>query len=187
MEATLDPLTALVVIDLQKALQGLQAAPHLMADVIDRAAALAAAFRSRDLPVVLVNATGRPPGRTEQRRNATSEAAPPADWADLIDALDAQPDDHRVTKKCWGAFHGTDLDLILRERGVTQIVLAGVATSLGVESTARAAYEHGYNVLLAIDAMTDRDPEAHANSVDRVFPKLGENATTAEILETIGS
>ena len=72
------------------------------------------------------------------------------------------------------------LDGLLRELGVTQVVISGIATSLGVESTARSAHEHGYHVVLATDAMTDRDPAAHANSVDRVFPRLGETATTIE-------
>jgi nicotinamidase-related amidase len=99
--------------------------------------------------------------------------------------MDAQPDDFRVTKLRWGAFYNTSLDAYLQERGVTQVVLAGIATSAGVESTARAAHEHGYHVVLAVDAMTDRDAAAHANSVERIFPKLGETATAAEILDLL--
>ena len=87
-----------------------------------------------------------------------------------------------VTKRNWGAFHGTDLDVQLRRRGVTQIVLGGIATSMGVESTARTAHEHGYHVTLATDAMSDMSPEAHENSVTRVFPRLGGTGTTEEIL-----
>jgi nicotinamidase-related amidase len=87
-----------------------------------------------------------------------------------------------VTKRNWSAFYGTDLDLQLRRRGVTQIVLAGIATSIGVESTARAAHEHGYHVTLATDAMADRDADAHANSIGRIFPRLGETGTTADII-----
>jgi len=87
-----------------------------------------------------------------------------------------------VTKRNWGAFYGTDLDLQLRRRGVTQVVLAGIATSIGVESTARAAHEHGYQVTLATDAMTDLDPEAHRNSIERIFPRLGERGTTDEVI-----
>ena len=91
-----------------------------------------------------------------------------------------------MTKQTWGAFHNTDLDAQLKDRGVTEVVVTGVATTAGVESTARAAYEHGYNVVLATDAMTDTSAEAHANSVERIFPRLGETATTAEILEKLG-
>jgi nicotinamidase-related amidase len=99
--------------------------------------------------------------------------------------LNVQPTDHLITKGTWGAFYGTQLDALLRSLAVTEIVLAGVSTSAGVESTARAAHEHGYNVALAIDAMTDRDADAHRNSVDRIFPRLGETATTAQILEML--
>ena len=182
---TLDPKSALVVIDLQKGLQGVSTADPLD-DIIDRAAELAAAFRRHQLPVVLVNVTGQAPGRTEARRSAGSGVAPPTDYADLVAGLDAQPGDHRITKQRWGAFHDTPLDGLLRELGVTQVVISGIATSLGVESTARSAHEHGYHVVLATDAMTDRDPAAHANSVDRVFPRLGETATTGEILDMLG-
>ena len=181
---TLDPRPALVVIDLQK---GLMAVPtvHPIEKVVDRAARLASAFRRHELLVVLVNATGRAPGRTEAGQARSSDFTPPSDWADLVDELDAQPDDHLVTKLRWGAFHGTSLDAHLQELGVTQVVLAGIATSIGVESTARSAHEHGYHVVLATDAMTDRDPAAHDNSVERIFPKLGETATAAEILDLL--
>ncbi|MET7937244.1 isochorismatase family protein [Streptomyces sp. NPDC005322] len=87
---------------------------------------------------------------------------------------------------CKRAFHGTDLDLRLRRRGVTQVVLGGVATSIGVESTARSAYEHGYHVTLATDAMTDMDAEAHRNSVEKIFPRLGEADSADAILALLG-
>jgi nicotinamidase-related amidase len=70
----------------------------------------------------------------------------------------------------------------LRRRRVTQLVLCGISTSAGVETTARAAFEHGYNVTLAVDAMTDSSADAHCNSVERIFPRLGETGTTAEVL-----
>jgi nicotinamidase-related amidase len=100
--------------------------------------------------------------------------------------LAGHPDDIVVTKRNWGAFHGTDLDVQLRRRGITQIALGGIATSMGVESTARAAHEHGYHVTLAVDAMADMSPEAHENSVVRIFPRLGETGTTDEILALLG-
>jgi nicotinamidase-related amidase len=179
--STLDPTPALVVVDLQK---GLTAYPtiHPFADVVARSAELAAAFRARGFPVVLVNATGRAPGRTEHQ----SPSLPPApDWADIVEELDPQDGDLRVTKQTWGAFHGTTLDAQLRDLGVTQVILTGVSTSAGVETTARAAYEHGYHVVLATDAMTDTDADVHANSITRIFPRLGETATTAEILARV--
>jgi nicotinamidase-related amidase len=178
----MDTTPALVVIDLQ---QGITAMPvaHPIDEIIQRSARLAAAFRRHRLPVVLVTATGVPPGRTETSRPAFT---PPPGWADIVGQLDRQPDDLLVTKQTWGAFHGTSLDAMLRERGVTQIVLAGVATSAGVESTARSAHEHGYHVVLATDAMTDRDGDAHSHSVQRIFPRLGETATSDDILAMLG-
>ena len=179
---TLDATSALVVIDLQKGIVGLPTV-HPIAGVIERAATLAAAFRRRGLPVVLVNVTGGAPGRVEAARTAL---APAPDWAELVAELRPEPGDAIVTKRTWGAFHGTSLDADLRARGVTQIFLAGVATSIGVESTARSAYERGYNVVLVTDAMTDRDAGAHQNSVERIFPRLGETTTTDAVLDILG-
>jgi nicotinamidase-related amidase len=178
---TLDSKPALVVIDLQKGILAFPAV-HPVDEIVQRAASLAAAFRRHRLPVVLVNASGGAPERTDVSRPVVT-ASP--DWADLVEELDAQPDDHLITKQRWGAFHDTPLDARLRDLGVTQIVLAGVATSLGVESTARSAHEHGYHVVLATDAMTDREAAAHDNSIERIFPRLGETATTTEILEML--
>ncbi|KAB0656993.1 isochorismatase family protein [Burkholderia diffusa] len=174
----LDTQTALVVIDLQKGIVALPTA-HPVAPVIERARELLDAFRSRGLPVVLVNVAGSAPGRTQQQVRVD---ALPADWTDLLPELNRQPSDHIVTKKTWGAFTGTGLDAHLKAAGVTQIVLAGIATSIGVESTARQAHELGYNVTLAIDAMTDLNADAHTNSVERLFPRLGETGPTQEIL-----
>ena len=106
----------------------------------------------------------------------------PADWTELVPELEQQPSDYIVTKQRWGAFLGTSLDDVLRRRGVTQIVLTGVATSIGVESTARSAYDLGYNVTLVIDAMTDRDADAHRHSIEKIFPRLGETTETGEVL-----
>jgi nicotinamidase-related amidase len=183
--STVDPKPALVLIDLQKGLRGVSGAPYSMDEVIERAAGLAAAFRSHKLPVVLVNVTGQPPGRTDTRPGGGAHALPEG-FADLVDELDVQPGDILVTKKSWGAFQATPLDSLLRDLGVTQVVVGGVATSAGVEATARSAYEHGYNVVLATDAMTDTHPASHANSVERIFPKLGETASTSEIVGMLG-
>jgi len=177
---TLDETPALVVIDLQKGIVGLPCA-HPLAEIVSRAATLARAFRKHGLPVILVNVAGRAPGRTEVTFNFT----PPADWTELVPELDQQPGDHLVTKHQIGAFYGTALEQILRRRGVTQVVLAGVATSSGVEATARNAYDHGYNVTLVTDAMTDMSADAHRYSVEAVFPRLGETATTDDVLQAL--
>ena len=177
----LDPVAALVVIDLQKGIVGLPTV-HAASEIIGRAAQLARAFRERGLPVVLVNVTGGAPGRTEA---GPPKIARPADWAELVPELEQQPSDHLVTKQRWGAFLGTEVHDYLRQSSATQIVLAGIATSIGVESTARSAYDLGYNVVLVVDAMTDRDPDAHRNSVEKIFPRLGETAKTDDVLKMI--
>jgi nicotinamidase-related amidase len=178
---TLDPKTALVIVDLQKGIVTYPAVPPI-ADVIQHAAALAEAFRRHGLPVVLVNVAGGAPGRTEQTRNRGAFAP---DWTDLVPELNQQPEDHLVTKRTWGSFTNTNLEAHLRNQQATQVVLGGVATSVGVESTARHAYELGFNVTLAVDAMTDMNPDAHTNSLTRIFPKLGETGTTLEILHLL--
>lgn len=177
----LDSNTALIVVDLQKGLVGLPVI-HSIDDVIARARALADAFRARGLPVALVNVAGSAPGRTEQPRQTGPR---PDGWTDLIPELSHQPSDIVVTKRTWGAFASTDLGAQLQARGVTQVVIAGVATGTGVESTARQAYEQGFNVALAIDAMTDMRLEAHDYSIRNVFPRLGETGTSQEIIDIL--
>jgi nicotinamidase-related amidase len=180
---TLDPITALIVIDLQKGIVSMPTA-HSAADIVARAADLARAFRRHHLPVVLVNVTGGAPGRAEQSRTT---AGRPADWAELVPELARQPTDHTETKRTWGAFTNTGLREYLEKLRVTQVVIAGISTSFGVESTARFAHELGFNVALAVDAMTDASLESHTNSITRIFPRLGETGTTAEIIKLLDS
>jgi nicotinamidase-related amidase len=179
---TLDSNAALIVIDLQKGITALPTV-HPMGEIVGRSAELARAFRERGLPVVLVNVTGAAPGRTDAGR---PKFAFPSDWAELVPELEQQAGDYLVSKQRWGAFIGTEMEEILRERGVTQVFLAGVATSVGVESTARSLYDAGYNVVLVVDAVTDRDAEAHEYRVEKVFPRMGEVETTEGVLKMLG-
>jgi nicotinamidase-related amidase len=180
---TLDPKTALIVVDLQK---GIIPSPfvHPIAGVIERTRALLHVFRQRSLPVVLVNVDGGAPGRTEQPRRFS---AFPEGFSDLIPELDRQSGDIVVTKRTWGAFASTNLEAQLKANGVTQVVVTGVATGTGVEATARQAYEQGFNVTLALDAMTDVRPEAHEYSLASVFPRLGETGSTQDILNLLAT
>jgi nicotinamidase-related amidase len=182
---TLDPTTALIVVDLQK---GIVSVPTVtpIDGVVQNAAALAAAFRRHGLPVVLVTVEGGAPGRTETPSPAAGVTRP-SSWADLVPELDQQSTDLTVVKRTWGAFTGTDLDRRLKSLGVTQVVVTGIATSAGVESTARHAHENGYHVTIATDAMTDRNAESHHNSLTRIFPRIGETGTTAEIISLLDS
>jgi nicotinamidase-related amidase len=141
---TLDPSTALIVIDLQKGIVNGNFI-HPIGEVIDRTRALIDVFRAKNLPLVLVNVAGRAPGRTEQGPRSSQTFA--EGWTDLLPQLDQQPSDIVVTKRSWGAFATTDLERQLRVRGVTQVGVTGVATAGGVEATARQAYEQGVKII----------------------------------------
>lgn len=179
--SSLDPHTALIVIDLQKGIAAM-AAGLGGAAVIANAARLAEGFRARGLPVVLVNVVAGGQRRTEQSFGAHEL---PPDFADLVPELNVQPTDHCITKSSWGAFTGTGLEEWLKARGVTEVVVVGISTSIGVETTARQAFEAGFNVGFALDAMTDASPEAQANSLARIFPRLGETGTTDDVLNLL--
>ncbi len=155
---------------------------HAAGEIIGRAAQLARAFRERGLPVVLVNVTGAAPGRTDFVRPKFSFSA---DWTELVPKLEQQPGDYLVSKQRVGAFIGTSLDETLRQRGVTQVFVTGIATSAGVESTVRSAYDYGYNVVTVVGAMTDRDAEAHRHSIEKVFPRMSEAETTGNVLKML--
>jgi len=178
---TLDPKTALIVVDLQKGIVSRPAA-HPIDGVVKHVSTLIEAFRGHGLPVVLVNVAGGARGRTEQPRGPMQF---PAGWTDLIPELNQQPQDHVVTKHTPGAFTNTGLEAHLTALGVTQVVIVGVATSNGVEVTARQAYELGFNVTLAVDAMTDMQADAHAYSISRVFPRIGETGATQDIIDLL--
>lgn len=180
---TLDPNTALIVVDLQKGIVG---SPfiHPIGGIVSRTRALLDAFRERGLPIVLVNVAGVAPGRTERPPHSRSL---PAGWTDFIPELDQQPNDIVVTKRTWGAFANTDLENRLKALGVTHVVITGVATGTGVEATARQAYEYGFNVTLALDAMTDACSEAHDYSIKAVFPRLGETGAAQDVIDLLAT
>ena len=178
--------TALILIDLQKGIVARQFAPYSGEAVLAKGKELARRFRVAKAPVVLVNVAFAPDFSDALKApvdRPLGKAPPggfPEDWSELADGL-AEASDLKVTKRQWGAFYGTDLDLQLRRRGVTTVVIGGVATNMGVESTARAAHEHGYAVVLAEDAATSLSAEMHAFAFEHVFPHLGRVAKAAEI------
>jgi nicotinamidase-related amidase len=171
--------TALVLIDLQRGIVGRALAPRSGDAVVDGAKALAACFRAAAAPVVLVNVGFAPDFADAPRAPVDQPMQPPPggfapNWMELVDGL-AMPSDLRITKRQWGAFYGTELDLQLR------IVLGGIATNMGVESTARAAHEHGYAVVIAEDLTTTLTDEMHRFAFDHVFPLLGRVSTANSI------
>jgi len=183
--------TAIVVIDLQKGIMQIPGSPHPMASVVANCARLLGAARSAGARVVLVHVDFTADGgdrlapAADQAMRASGQMPP--DWSELIAELDRQPGDLVIQKRQWGAFYGTDLDLQLRRRGIGTIVLCGVATEFGVESTGRDSYERGYEQVFAEDAMTGVTAESHANAVKRIFPRLGRVRSTDEIVAALGA
>jgi nicotinamidase-related amidase len=177
MPSLLDSTAALVVIDLQKGIVALPSAEDAGA-VIANAARLAHLFRAHSRPVALVTVVGAAPGRVDATHSA--QELPP-DFAELVPELGPHPDDIIVQKQSWGAFSTTDLDAQLRRRGVTQIVLCGIATSMGVESTARFAHEYGYHVIIVEDAIADPNPAAHEHALSTIFPQIAQVRSTREV------
>lgn len=186
-ETIIDPRsTALVLIDLQHGIVGLTLSPRSGESVVGRAAQLAQRFRERGAPVFLVRvATSDDNGDalTPETDAPPATGAPkPAEWATIVPEIGPRPGDFVITKRQWGAFYGTELELQLRRRGIRTIVLAGIATNIGVESTARDAYERGFHQILVEDAMTALSGEAHAMTVKAIFPRIGRIRSTAEVL-----
>jgi nicotinamidase-related amidase len=180
--------TALVVIDLQKGIAGRQTAPYASDVVIKNAAAIADAFRANGMPVFLVRVTPSADGK--DALHPVTDAAPwtqtsAPDWAEIVPEMGPKPGDFVITKHQWGAFYGTELDLEFRRRGITTMVLCGISTNIGVESTARFAYEYGYHQIFAEDAMTAMSAEEHAFAVTKTFPRIGLVRKTEEIVSAL--
>jgi nicotinamidase-related amidase len=177
--------TALVVIDLQKGTVGRQTAPYPSDNVVKNAAALADAFRKIGLPVFLVRVAFSPDGKDVLRPLVDvpwPTQTPPPDWTDIVPEMGPKLGDFVITKHQWGAFYGTELDLEFRRRGITTMVLCGIATNIGVESTARFAFEYGFNQIFAEDAMSAMSAEEHALTVAKIFPRIGLVRKTTAIL-----
>ena len=188
----LDPkTTALVLIDLQYGIVGMNVQPQASAEVVARAKQLADAFRKAQAPVVLVTVGSSTDGKDALAPMLdTPPAAPasrPANWSTVVEELGAQPSDLRIMKRQWGAFYGTDLDLQLRRRGIKTIVLAGISTNVGVESTARDAFERAYDQVFVTDAMASPSAEAHANTLKVTFPRIGRLRTTQDVLDSLAA
>ncbi len=183
---TLDPKTsALVLIDLQHGILARETAPRSAAEVLKTGKALAERFRAAQAPVALVRVDWShdfadfPPGAADEPMARPAGGLPPG-FTDLADGL-AEPSDIPIVKRQWGAFTGTELDLQLRRRGVRSIALAGIATNFGVESTARHAWELGYDVVIVEDACASLSAEAHAFAVSTIFPRIARVAASTAL------
>lgn len=179
--------TALVLIDLQNSNVGRALAPYTAEQTVGNCVLLAQEMRNRgamivyvrvllnELPTPLADAPMRPPGA----------AAPPYDASELAPQVNVEATDIVVAKRQWGAFYGTELDQLLRRRGIDTLVLGGIATNFGVESTARAAFDRNYKLVLVEDAMTSMDADAHHFACRNIFPKMGRVRSTRAVIDLL--
>ncbi|ARD38102.1 hydrolase [Edwardsiella ictaluri] len=190
MMLQLDPATtALVLIDLQQGILPVAVVPYTGSAVVARAATLAAAFRARAMPVILVRVGWSASGADALRQpvDAPASGGTLADnWWDYPPALTPQAQDIQIVKHQWGAFYGTDLDLQLRRRGIDTLVLGGISTNIGVESTARSAWEHGYGLWIAEDLCAAADEVQHRHSFRYIFPRIARVSHSAALLAALG-
>ncbi|MCF6799559.1 isochorismatase family protein [Priestia megaterium] len=183
--------TALIAIDLQNGVVTLQGEPYSTAEIVAKAAKLINAFREKEAFVALLRVTSKDgkdilnpvTDSPSQFRSGTPSKNP----SEIVSEIGVTENDFFITKHQWGAFYGTDLDLQLRRRGIDTIVLCGIATGYGVDTTAREAYQHGYNQVFAIDAMTGLSLEEHDYVLKYIFPKIGRLRTVDEIIDSISN
>jgi nicotinamidase-related amidase len=190
-QLSLDPrTTALVLIDLQRGIVARAVAPHSAAQVLERAGRLASRCRAAGVAVVLVRVAYAADGRDRLAPRVDAApwgAAPAPDFSELVPEIGPREGDLVVTKRQWGAFYGTELELQLRRRRIATLILGGIATNFGVESTARDAYERGYEVVFVEDAMAGMTAEAHHFAVTTIFPRLGRVRSTEAVLHALAS
>lgn len=180
--------TAVVVIDLQRGITGMPSEPHSSQEVLSNSAKLLNAARKNNMAIFLVHVTPSSDLKDALHpvaENTFSVSSFNKEWSEYCPELNIQPSDFLITKRQWGAFYGTELDLQLRRRGIDTIILCGIATNIGVESTARFAYEYGYNQIFVEDAMAARSKDEHNFPLKYIFPRLGLIRNTKDIVSCL--
>jgi nicotinamidase-related amidase len=188
-DLTLDPLTtALVAIDLQGGMVSLSTVPHAPDDVVARTAKIAQSLRDRGGKAIFVRVTSSEDGK--DALSPITDIVPPvagprpSHWAELTPKLGIKASDLVITKRQWGAFYGTDLELHLHRRGIRTLLLTGISTNIGVESTARDAYERGFEQVFVEDAMASLNADAHKHSI-ALFGRIGRVRSTEQVLDAL--
>jgi nicotinamidase-related amidase len=185
----LDPkTTAAIFIDLQHGIVSRPIQPYPASEILSRSSQLAAALRTAGGTAVYVRVDiadiAHPSIDAAPMSDPNGPPAPPI-ASQLVPENGHQPGDVFITKRQWGAFYGTNLEQQLRRRNIRTILLGGVATNMGVESTARAAHDQGYELIFAEDAMSTMSPEFHAFPIKNIFPRMGRVRTTEQILSAL--
>ena len=185
---SLDPrTTALVLMDLQHGIVSRPLAPYSGEQVVANGARVADAMRAKGATVVYVRVPLNELLRLPADAPMHAPDAPPApdEASELVPQARVQKGDLIVVKRQWGAFYGTDLDQQLRRRGIQTIVIGGIATNFGVESTARQAFDQGYQLVFVEDATTSMNEAWHRFTVDNVFPRMGRVRTTQQVIDAL--
>ena len=184
--------TALVIIDLQEGILSPDPVPHGREAIVGRAAELGRVFAAAGRPIIVTTtdfAAGyadAPTGRADALWQLPEGGLPP-EFARLAPEIGALPTAVRITKRQMSAFFGAELDLQLRRRGCDTLVICGIATNLGVEATARAAFDLNYHVVVAADACGSVAPGLHDFAVKNILPRIARVRRTAEIIQALGS
>ncbi|WP_322081264.1 cysteine hydrolase [Burkholderia sp. BCC1972] len=177
----IDPNSALIAVDLQKGILAM-AAPADVERIIANTTELANTFHELGLPVVWVRALGLPNGRVE---SSPPVGEPRPDFAELHDDLPFKEGDLDIAKRATNAFLSQDLHALLQARGITNVIVIGIALGIGVESTVRAGFDSGYSMTVASDATTDPMPGRAEAVLKFTLPMFSESGTTAEILKAL--
>jgi nicotinamidase-related amidase len=187
VELQLDPQkTALVLIDLQNAIVGMNPVPYTAAQVVENSKKLADAFRGQGAPVVYVRVDLNDfMALPVDQPFYLGDKPLPAAASEIAPSAGFQHGDILVTKRHWGAFAGTDLEQQLKSRGIDTVVLTGISTNAGVESTARQGTGLGFAFVLVEDACSAQSAEDHRFAFENVFPRLTRVRTTDEVLAAL--
>jgi nicotinamidase-related amidase len=201
----LDPRrTALILFDMLNGHVKTRDSEARWRPVVAAAATLLAAARERGAMVAYAcaahrsdNATSAHTVRdTDNRLRPLDPGAPPqftpvvaaGTWgAQIVDELAPEPADYVVPKFRWSAFHQTYLELALRTRGIDTLILAGGSTDVGVASTAYAARDLDYNLVIAADACTSPERDNHEQFLKRVFPRMARVRTAAQVVDLLSA
>jgi len=178
--------TALVAIDLQDGIVNSPHLPYSGAEVVDKTSNLIKAFNDKGALVVLVRVSSI--DGNDMVKPKTDSAINSIKFSEGWDIFVPEIEDKNaitITKRQWGAFYGTELDLQLRRRGIDTIVLCGISTSIGVDTTAREAYQHGYNQIFVEEAMTAGTKEEHDYVCKYIFPRIGKIRTSEEVISSL--
>jgi len=177
--------TALVMIDLQHGNTARELAPYPASQVVANSVRIAEACRAAGATVVYVRVSVGELAPHQADRALPGLTVIPLNPSDIVPEAGMQAGDFLVTKRQWGAFHATELDQILRRRGIKDIILTGIATNIGVESTARVAHDLGYDLVFAEDAMSSIGAGAHGWTVENMFPLMGRVLSTEQVLAAL--